>query len=166
MYVHVHQHAYVYVLEAGAEPYAYIGQTARTWFTGDVRTDLEARVREHLEDKWWAYTITGVRVHWYGSCTQDDLDKIERLAIRTYRPLHNIEHNRNNPRRIKPWDAEAAARAIGYVPPKPSRTYLRTRRSRAYSSTRQGSGTLGFVVGFALTLFLMALCLSLISRGL
>ncbi len=113
----VHRHAYVYVIPVEDprtrtyEEYGYIGQTARTYYTGNPRIDLVDRYLEHKADQPWADQIRspGMLVIWQGSCTQAELDARERTAIRTYRPLYNIEHNRRNPRRIKPWEVRKPA---------------------------------------------------------
>lgn len=116
---YVHRHAYVYAIpvqdpRTGTyETYGYIGQTARSWFTGNPRTDLAARYAEHFEEQPWRDQIRSpyMLVIWRGSCTQAELDRRERDAIRTFLPLYNIEHNMNNPRRIKPWEVRRAAPA-------------------------------------------------------
>ncbi len=79
---YVHRHAYVYTIpvqdpRTGTyETYGYIGQTARSWFTGNPRTDLAARYAEHFEDKDWRDQIRSpyMLVIWRGSCTQAELD--------------------------------------------------------------------------------------------
>jgi hypothetical protein len=121
---YVHRHAYVYTIpvqdpRTGAyETYGYIGQTARTWFTGNVRTDLAARYLEHREEQPWRDQIRSpyMLVIWRGSCTQADLDRRERAAILAYRPLYNVEHNLRNPRRIKPWDVKPARGRVRTFP--------------------------------------------------
>lgn len=142
---YVHRYAYVYVIPVEDprtrtyEEYGYIGQSARTYYTGRARTDLVDRYLEHMADKPWADQIRspGMMVIWQGSCTQAELDARERTAIRMYRPLYNIEHNRSNPRRIKPWEVA------------PRRTQLPV------------STTLAYLAG---SFVLAAACLSLISR--
>lgn len=92
------------------EPFGYIGQTVR---------DPYVRLAEHKEDKLWSGWIIGVSVLWSGTCTQAQLDEIERRAILTYRPLYNVEHNMNNSRRIKPWEVRPRRTRTGvrHTPP-------------------------------------------------
>ena len=110
---YVHKRAYVYVIsvthqDLGTyEPFGYIGQTVR---------DPYVRLAEHVEDKEWAGWIVGVNVLWTGTCTQAQLDEIERRAIVTYKPLYNIEHNMTNPRRIKPWEVKRRRVRTGVRP--------------------------------------------------
>ena len=100
---YVHRRAYVYDLtgihqDTGQpEPFLYIGQTVRDPYT---------RLEEHKEDKLWAGWITGVQILWSGTCTQQQLDDLEREAIDRFRPLYNIDMNMKNPRRIKPWEVK------------------------------------------------------------
>lgn len=100
---YVHKRAYVYAIavthqDLGTyEGFGYIGQTVR---------DPYVRLAEHREDKPWAGWILGVNVLWTGTCTQAQLDDLERRAIETFKPLYNIDMNMNNPRRIKPWDVK------------------------------------------------------------
>lgn len=104
---YVHKRAYVYTIavihqDLGTyESFGYIGQTVR---------DPYVRLAEHREDKEWAGWIVGVNVLWTGTCTQAQLDELERRAIETFKPLYNIDMNMNNPRRIKPWDVKRRVR--------------------------------------------------------
>jgi hypothetical protein len=141
---YVHARAYVYAIAGvhqdtfGPEPFLYIGQTVR---------DPYVRLAEHREDKLWSGWITGVQVLWTGTCTQAQLDDLEREAIERFRPLYNIDMNMRNDRRVKPWEV------------KPRRAV----RTQGSGSVALGAPALTFFLTMLVTMVMFAALISMYS---
>lgn len=150
---HVHEWACVYAIptrdeETGRSIVGYVGQSAGV-HRRDPETGLPlARLAEHKDTQWWAHLIVHpeIWIVWEGSCTQAELDIQEIAAIRygvfhpgyglgpAQRPVYNIDHNMDNPRRIPPWKVRERALKAGHIPPK--RRPLSATRMRLPSGTR------------------------------
>jgi hypothetical protein len=86
----------------------------RFGYIGKTRRSVEVRIAEHAERQPWRHLIVDYEV----LVRLVDHSRM-RLRLRLwwaevwrimlFRPLFNIEWNRRNPRRIKPWDARKLA---------------------------------------------------------
>jgi hypothetical protein len=88
-------------------------------YVGQTRQRLRAREGQHRDDQPWSDTIVGEAfVIAQGMWNKAELDWYEQVCIQRMLPLYNIDHNRANPYRIKPWDAIAQrqAREPGWTP--------------------------------------------------
>lgn len=74
--------------------WGYVGET----------TSFPHRDKQHRETQPWAPLIVSVH-RWHLPAWKPLLHLAETLAILVLWPAYNIEKNRWNPRRIKPWDA-------------------------------------------------------------
>lgn len=85
-------------------------------YIGQTRQALEARIAQHRMSQPWSDRIVRVMVVDRGDWTDAQLDRAEITAIRRgiivpevsrsrQRPWYNIDHNMDNRRRVKPWDA-------------------------------------------------------------
>jgi hypothetical protein len=112
----------------------YIGETAREPFV---------RFLEHLYEKDFADTIVGPPRVVAAFNSKAEVLAAEEAAVRTKRPLYNIEYNMDNPQRIPPWTAREqraardAARATEGAAPAPAPVASpRARRPRSRPPAR------------------------------
>lgn len=83
--------------------YGYIGKT---------RQLLANRLFQHSQVQPWWDTSVGSETVWYSPrCTALRLWWEEVWRIVVFLPLYNIQWNRHNPRRIKPWTAALRGRS-------------------------------------------------------
>lgn len=116
--------------DTGQRALGYIGETARMPFQ---------RLMEHIYDQPWADTIIAWEVDQAVYPGKEAVWAAERAAIEAERPLYNIEHNRENPSRIRPWVAVAQrqARQPGWEPPVKGARVPRQRTARRTPARRQ-----------------------------
>lgn len=76
----------------GGDRLLYIGQTSQP----------NLRFRKHAEAKDWWTGVTSIELEHFR--TRDDLERAERVAIRTERPALNVQHNlmRPEPEAVRP----------------------------------------------------------------
>lgn len=104
--------AYVYALHV-VNPRT--GREVRFGYIGKTRRPVRVRVGEHVERQGWGHLITGYEVLWHRSdhsllWLELRLWWAEVWRIVLHRPLFNIEWNRRNPSRIKPWEVQKCPR--------------------------------------------------------
>jgi hypothetical protein len=104
----------------------YVGESVRLPFQ---------RMMEHIYEQPWADTIVGWEVDATVYPGKAAVLAAEEAAIKAERPLYNVEHNRGNPRRVKPWDAERQAAERGRMLRPQPRTTQRP-QARATSQRR------------------------------
>lgn len=76
-------------------------------YVGKSSSKLCYRDAQHRASKIWAWAITGeIRPVWQGECGRVALWFREVYLIHKLKPLFNVEHNKNNPHRITPWEAK------------------------------------------------------------
>lgn len=104
-------------------------------YVGQTRQTLDERLSQHRERQPWSDRIEYAVIVDQGVWTDRQLDRVEITAIRKgvmvpgvtgrrrQRPWYNIDHNRDNPRRIMPWDAAKwrQDRTPGWKPARPPR---------------------------------------------
>lgn len=84
------------------------GELAEAAYIGKSSSDLRYRDAQHRHSKVWAAQIKGdIRTLYAGDCGRIRLWFLEVWFIVTRQPLFNVEWNRRNPHRIKPWTARA-----------------------------------------------------------
>lgn len=118
----------------------YVGQTSSFWHRHRQHMGLGGLMvlSNPRSEKPWAdldpvcYRISLPNVRWLRLM-------VEALLIWTLFPVYNVQLNRHNPRRIKPWTAQEQRR-------------LRNRGRRPFNFTRAHAWTLGAALGAALWL--------------
>lgn len=137
-------------------------------YVGKTRQQLASRERQHREEQPWADTIVGsayVIVEHQG-WSEAELDHAEQTHIRALKPIYNIDHNRNNPNRIPPWQAieqrQAREAARGNPNWKPIKLAARPRSAWARWWRRRLPG---LVVGAVLWLAAAAVLLWLFNAN-
>lgn len=79
-------------LLGGWQQLLYIGVTERT---------AVARWAEHCDTKWWAPDVACWERDPRVWCSEVDVLAVERAAIVAERPVHNVQHNGNNPGAVR-----------------------------------------------------------------
>lgn len=74
----------LYRLFDASDDLLYIGKTVAP----------SSRFQQHRETKSWWRTVATIRLAYFNSA--EELDREERYAIRSERPLHNIKHNKHS----------------------------------------------------------------------
>jgi hypothetical protein len=96
----------------------YTGKRVRWSYVGLTRQELIKRHNQHMgldprqKRQPWSDLYPEVRIVFdFSSCPDWWLSLVEKLTIKWTKPLYNYIHNKNNPRRITKYQAEADRQA-------------------------------------------------------
>lgn len=80
-------------------------ELAKRAYIGKSSSNLIFRDTQHRHGKLWAPAICGpIYPLWEGDCGRISLWFREVYYIRRYKPLFNVQWNKDNPNRIPPWE--------------------------------------------------------------
>jgi hypothetical protein len=118
-----------YVRRTGV--WAWLFRRPALGYVGKTRQWVKARWRQHEASQPWADTV----VEWRVIREWKDISGIalwwaEVWRIVLWLPLYNIQYNRLNPRRIRPWTAQRQARRRGRYVSRVPMAYRRGWRRR------------------------------------